>query len=158
MVTAETVRRLFDYDYLSGNLVNKGTDTTAGYIKIGNRFLTVEGSKYQAPRLVWLWHTGTMPVGNIKALNGDRLDTHIENLVDKRLRSLGPKAVHGKPFTRGVGYSRKRKQWKAYIRQDGKYINLGFFDNYDMAVLARVVYEEGEENQLTKKVTWYDNE
>lgn len=89
MITQDEVRRLFDYDPTDGALRWKvsrqrivrgavaGSDNGDGYIQI-----CVNGHRYLAHRLVWLFHHGSWPTHEIDHINRNRTDNRIENLRD----------------------------------------------------------------------------
>ncbi len=163
ILNAKTVRRLFDYDYLTGHLLHRTNNggvfvgSVAGYVKPCGRWITVERVKYPVRRLVWLWHNGTMPNGRILSKDKDQYDTHIENLVLKGGVTPRIPIVNGYSKFRGVTYSKKRGEWKACVRRKGMYSNLGYFSSYDLAVLARLTFED-EEKGNNLKVKYYEDE
>lgn len=89
--------------------------------------------------------------------NGDRLDNRKDNLrICTRQRNI----FNSKPSNRntsgfkGVGWDKRYNKWRARINVSGKEIFLGYFDNFDDAVEARVNAEKkyfGEYSYLNRK-------
>ena len=88
MLTQERVRELFDYDVETGNLIRKtnassrarigdvaGCEDGRGYL-----FTGISGKYYKNHRIVWLWHNGYLPEGEIDHINRNKIDNRIENL------------------------------------------------------------------------------
>jgi hypothetical protein len=99
----------------------------------------------EEPKLIWLHRQlAGEPRGKIEVdhVNADSLDnrmqnlrvcTHQQNLANRRLRSDNTSGV--------LGVSRVRGKWQAEIQVGGKGIYLGWFENKDDAVAARVYAE-----------------
>jgi hypothetical protein len=104
MITAMRLRELLDYDPDTGDLIWK---EARGPIKAGSiaghvtshpknppcRAVTIAKKGYYVHRLVWLWHTGSWPIGSIKHINGQCLDNRIENLKDTKAVAKPPRAL-----------------------------------------------------------------
>ena len=135
--SAEYIRRLFDYDPGTGNLiwkhrplsdfVNKrawsvrnsrfagkaaGSVQTNGYKKIG-----LDGAQHYAHRLVWAHQTGNWPSSEIDHINGNPLDNRIENLrLATRSQNMGNShSSKGSLRLKGVWFCRTRKKYKTAI-------------------------------------------
>lgn len=65
-----------------------------------------------------------------------RLSTRSQNLMNKGLHYKNTSGVTG------VSYDKNRQKWRAYINKDGKQINLGYYNDFNDAVIAR---RKGEE-------------
>ncbi len=147
-LTAERVRALLDYDPETGVFrwrlktcrkvvpgAVAGTFNGKGLLLIG-----VDGHRYVAARLAWLWMTGEWPKGQIACRNLDPGNIRWANLCDV---SASEKVMTTKPpanntsGVRGVCWARGRGQWNAYIGKDGRRITLGHFDRFSDAVAAR---------------------
>jgi hypothetical protein len=79
-ITQEMLRLHFAYDPSTGQFDRAngkacGWLTEKGYLRV--RFM---GAQYRVHRLIWLYHHGAQPIGEIDHINGDRLDNRISNL------------------------------------------------------------------------------
>ena len=121
-----------------GNIA--GTVTGHGY-----RVIKLDGNRYYAHRLSWLWHYGEFPKGQIDHINHNRLDNRIDNLRavsnqdNHRNETLSTNNSSG--FT-GVCFATREKRFRAHIKVDFKQIHLGHFKELSDAVLARIKAEE----------------
>jgi hypothetical protein len=142
-MTAERVRELFSYDPETGVFVWRVTlgnaavaGTTAGTIyKNGRRYITVEGQRYFAHRLAWLYVNGQWPTAQIDHRNRVRDDNRIANLREAtnqqncanrdvlKRNSLGVKGV--------VAYRGRKAntpiRYRARIRVNDRLIHLGYY-------------------------------
>jgi len=93
-----------------------------------------------AHRVIWALVKNQWPAGEIDHINGNRSDNRIENLrcvsfgENQRNRSIFKNNTSG---LCGVHWDKSRNKWKAVIHIGGKPKNLGRFDLFDEAVLAR---------------------
>lgn len=107
-----------------------------GYI-----YVTVNGTKYAAHRIVWEMHNGTIPKGmEVDHIWGIRHDNRISEL--RLVTSKGNKMNMAKRSdntsgTTGVTFCKKSNKWKAYVKQDGKLVHLGYFIDKAEAIAAR---------------------
>lgn len=92
-------------------------------------------------RIVWIMHNGEIPFGmHIDHINHNRKDNRIQNL---RLVTNGENHKNTKLYSRnssgvcGVSFSKWHNKWWARINVDGKFINLGMFDDINSAIEAR---------------------
>lgn len=141
MITAENVKDLFDYR--DGKLFWKetvnsravkgneaGTENTHGYRQAGYK-----GKLYLTHRLVWLWHTGEWPEGDIDHKFGNGLDNRIEKLRDvdhstNQVNRSGPQKNNG---TGVLGVRKKRNRFVASYRSK----DIGSFESIEQATAAR---------------------
>ena len=87
-------------------------------------------------RLVWLFHYGRLPVGQIDHINGIRSDNGIENLREVSVAENAKNQATPKNNTSGVaGVCRDGRGWRAQIGRGEKY--LGYFPTFEAAVAAR---------------------
>lgn len=105
----------------------------------GYRFIQVDGVKYQAHRLAFLFMTGSFPISQIDHVDGVcsnnrwsnlRLATNAENQQNVRRRN------DNKSGYIGVSWSRIDKKWRSRITSNGKQHWLGYFSSADEAYLA----------------------
>ena len=133
MVAQDLVKELFDYDP-EGFLVYKkrarsgvpagsraGSDSGNCY-----RVITINFRHYVAHRLIWLWHKGEWPVGQIDHINRKKRDNRIENLrtaSESQNRANSKRKVDNTTGFKGVRFHGGR--WYARIMVNGKSISLG---------------------------------
>lgn len=151
MITQSRLKELFHYDLETGlftRLVTiahnakagdiAGTVDSGGYIQI-----MVDGKRYQAHRLMWLWVTGEWPdeVDHINHVKDDnrwinlREVSRVENCRNQSLPKNNTSGICG------VYWYKASKKWMAYIRVSGKLIGLGLFENMLDAIEARKIAE-----------------
>lgn len=152
-VSVERVKDVLDYDPLSGQFVWK--IKTAKKIVVGTiagverataggtyRLIAIDGERYAAQRLAWLWCHGHWPV-QLTFKDGNTLNSAIDNLED-----IGARVVSNKGgkylYTRvdGVDYLAARLAWfhangewpKGMLRfRDGNIENLALANLRDVA-------------------------
>jgi len=111
----------------------------AGTVHVrGYRLVSIDGRKYRAHRLVWLYVRGEWPAQDIDHLNGDRADNRIENLrdVDKTVNMQNQRAASKNSATGLLGVAPSGKKWRAQIRVDGRVRYLGTHATPELASLA----------------------
>lgn len=121
---------------LAGNL-SKST----GYICI-----KYQGVTYKAQNIIWEMHNGKIPKGYlVDHDNHIRHDNEINNLnLIKKEDNLKNKLIgkNNKSGLMGVRWVAKRNKWVAYINDKGKTKHIGYFDERQEAVDARLTYEK----------------
>jgi hypothetical protein len=153
-VTAEEVKRLFDYDPDTGVFTRKAFPSkyTHGpigvpvgwYIK-GYLNVCIRRKNYRLCRLAWLYVYGTWPSNQIDHINGVRDDDRIANLRDATNQQNTRNSARQRDNTSGttgVYWHKRGLVWVASIRVSGKLIHLGTFKDYEDAVSARKTAEE----------------
>jgi hypothetical protein len=152
------LRELFAYDPATGRLIVKigSSRVKAGqevsdYAVNGYLRCSFDGFRVYAHRLVWAYHYGTWPDGQIDHIDGNRRNNAISNLRDathtinaqnernpRRNNNLGVLGVH---------YEVSRKKFKAQISIGHKCLCLGRFDTAEQAqsayVKAKRAYHDG---------------
>jgi hypothetical protein len=111
-----------------------GTKQSAGYIQIG-----IDGKKYLAHRLVFLYIRGSFPRGNVDHVNHIPSDNRFENLrsgSQSQNRANSRQPCTNTSGKKGVYYRRDYGNWFAQIHKDGKTIYLGIHDSIDQAAAA----------------------
>lgn len=112
-----------------------GTVGDQGYIKINT-----QGRVLRAHHLACLLMTGTMPVGDMDHINGDRADNRWSNLrrVTRRQNQMNQGIrTDNKSGCKGVSRRADTGKWHARITVEGKIILLGNYDDIEDAVKAR---------------------
>jgi hypothetical protein len=146
-ITAERLRYLLHYEPLTGvfrwristsNRMPVGTMAGAyshGYCTIG-----IDGCRYRAANLAYLYMTGEWPTAGIDHKDQDSTNDRWENLrladqsqnnANSRMRKDN---VSG---SRGVSWSRSKLKWRAYVSLNGKQFFCGYHDSIEDAKAAR---------------------
>lgn len=158
-LTAERVREVLDYNQETGELrwrISKkgivagkapGYENSAGY-----RVVCIEGRRYRAHRLAWLYMQGEWPVNEIDHINGVRNDNRAANLrdvsghVNQQNRRQAQRPAVPSPFNTGLlgtHFDRERQVFVAQIQNPvtRKQKNLG---RYATAAEAHQAYLEAK--------------
>lgn len=132
MATIDTVRlrEMLIYDPATGQFRNRESGRKVGHaLPTGYWQITFRNySPAYAHRLAWQYVFGEAPACDVDHINRDRSDNRIVNL---RLatRSLNHRNSDRKPSNKsgykGVSWSKQRRKWVAFIRVEGKSVNLG---------------------------------
>lgn len=112
-----------------------GSKNDRGYLQI-----MISGVRHRAHRLAFLYMTGEFPARHVDHINGDCSDNRWGNLRDVTIsqnasnRKLEARNTSG---IVGVYWNRWKRKWVAQVRQSGRNIYLGKFDNIEDAAKAR---------------------
>lgn len=112
-----------------------GHTDSAGYTKI-----SIDGVKYFAHRLVWLYVYGAWPLQNIDHIDLCRSNNKLSNLRDvgQSMNGLnGPVRRNNSSGYTGVSYDTRRQNWVAYVNQGRRKKHLGAYKTLTDAALAR---------------------
>ena len=107
--------------------------------RYGYWYITLDGKRYAAHRLVWLYIYGAWPLFCIDHVNRRRTDNRLINLREatsaenRQNLSLDKRNKSG---TRGVSFDALNKKWRASISVNGKAKNLGRFADKADAIAA----------------------
>ena len=152
MLTQARLKEVLNYDPETGVFTWKigrpkaPKGGVAGYLNWkGYWIVCVDRVKYRAHRLAWFYVYGCMPDGQIDHINHEKLDNRISNL-----RVVSNKVNHrnmGKPSNNtsgvvGVSWFKTRNKWVARIRDGKVYRCLGYFDDFNDAVEARLTAQK----------------
>lgn len=147
-LTAAEVRYWLDYDADTGIFTRRvhsgnvapgkiaGSRSGHGYIQI-----RVNGVKYVAHRLAWLFVYGAWPSAELDHVNLDKADNRIRNLREATREQNSwntPAYKSNSSGKKGVSFSQKMGKWQAQIRLDKKPEHLGYYDTIEAAHLAYV--------------------
>lgn len=141
------IRELLDYDPETGVFVwktkrrGKGTiGKPVGFVHPnGYLRICVDYRLYMAHHLAWLFIHGELPTKQIDHIDGDRLNNRASNLrLCNHAQNAGNRKVHrnSKTGVKGVSLIRSTGRFGAWIKVDGKSINLGSFQTIEEAGAA----------------------
>jgi hypothetical protein len=103
-----------------------------GYLSIG-----IDGERYGAHRLAWLYVHGSLPKQEIDHINRFRADNKIENLRESTpAENIYNRGVSRKNTSGYKGVTRSLKRWMALIKVAGKSIYLGTYTTKQEAAQA----------------------
>lgn len=140
------LQEILHYDPETGKftwLINPCKNIKAGAEAGSNaeyRYIKINGTRYAAHRLAWLYIYKEFPTMSIDHINGNFLDNKITNLRLATASQNGQNRYkahrnnsHGKL---GLTYDKTKKLWRARIGLDGKRIHLGKFKTQEAAYEA----------------------
>jgi len=147
ILTQARLKELLSYDPDTGLFKwkklrrGKSDGSIAGGINdLGYRFINLDREYHRAHRLAWLYVYGEWPKTSLDHINHSRADNRICNLreaphlVNCKNRTLRINNTSG--FT-GVTFIKRSRKWRAQIKVNNQFINLGLFINKDDAIEAR---------------------
>lgn len=110
---------------------------TAGGISSGYVMIKIDGRKYKAHRLAWLYVSGEWPSSDIDHINGCPLDNRIINLrlASNAQNQANKCRAHGKELPKGVRRLPSGR-FQSRIKVDGEAIHLGTYRSQEEAALA----------------------
>jgi len=142
-LTAEYLRELFTYDPETGAWTRNTSRSqhqagaVAGFFdERGYARIIIDGRRYRAHRLAWLYMTGEWPTEVADHKNGNKSDNRWDNL---RAATHGQNRANSRPGAnnicgvKGVYFDKKHKRFKAQMRRGGKTVNLGWFSTAEAA-------------------------
>lgn len=149
MLTQARLKELFAYCPETGIFVRliapgKRSDLVGKPIhtEITNRYvhLTVDGRRYKAHRLAWLYVHGMLPNGRLDHKDNKKDNNRIGNLREATPSQNEQNKLPNRANTsgvKGVYWNKCAKKWQAYIRKDGHQRYLGIFDDFTEAARIR---------------------
>lgn len=156
MITQERLKEKFEYDPTTGVFTRKASQRRSservgnleanGYLRIN-----IDGKKYLAHRLAWLFVYGVLP-NELDHVDGQRAHNAIANLreVSRTENCFNRTKREGTTSSR-KGVSRCQGKWQAEIKVGDKRIYLGRFEDEDAAAFA---YEEAAERYFGEFAKW----
>jgi hypothetical protein len=130
---------------------NAGGIGYEGYINI-----RVNGAKYRAHRLAWLYVHGSWPQMHIDHIDGIKSNNKILNLREcnrtQNMRNKGSSKNNNSGF-KGVSWKKDANKWVAQARLNGKKIYLGYFDIPQEANAAYQAFAKENHGEFYKDAT-----
>lgn len=149
-LTADRARELVSFDPETGvfvNRINRGNQIKVGSVLgsvsgNGYRLIALDGRRYNAHRVAWLYVYGQWPAGQIDHINGDKLDNRIANLRDVT-PSVNRENMRASPKSASLGIlgvhktrDSLRNPYQARIKVKGKQRSIGYFTTPEAAHAA----------------------
>lgn len=146
----DDLRSVLGYDPITGQFTwlpgtrNAGKSAGSLHKVLGYIEITHKSTRYYAHRLAWFMCYGSCPEF-IDHINGNRADNRIDNLrsVVKQENHYNMKCYStSRTQVTGVIFHKQSSKWRASITVDKKTIELGHFDDFVDAVMARKTAEQ----------------
>ena len=157
-ITASDLHKLLRYDEETGKLYwlerhpaptnwnERFANKEALATNNGRGYLTgsILDCQFLTHRVVWAMATGAWPVGQVDHINGIKTDNRRVNLrdvseVENKLNQRPPKCNTSGRI--GVCKHKPSGRWRATIKKNYKTIHIGYFDQFEDAVVARAQKE-----------------
>lgn len=143
MLTAERLHQLLAYDPETGVftwLVAKNRrikiGAVAGHLRDGAyRQIKIDGRRYEAHRLAFLYMTGAWPKGQVNHINSDKVDNRFVNLREATRPQNKANRRSAGGF-KGVYWHKRDRRWQVLITVAGTRRHLGYFDTAEAAHAA----------------------
>lgn len=143
---AERVRELFGYDPETGIFIyriarsNRHAGSQAGARRRdGYTTLSIDGTRYYAHRIAWLYVTGHWPKNDIDHADGDRTNNRWSNLRDatrsQNIANTSRRSTN-RSGIKGVFLNAQTRRWYSQITVNGLVHHLGHFDTREQAANA----------------------
>ena len=116
-------------------------DGGAGSINNGYVYIGVDGKKYYAHRLAFLYIDGAFPPGIVDHINRDRVDNRFNNLRYADHTLNGANRHDNNKFV-GVCWNRRDNRWAARVKVNNHLKPLGTFVTHLAACYARHAYDK----------------
>ena len=124
------------FEWRPGRRKVNGGDMAGFVTEGGYLHLCVDGERYQAHRLVWLYMTGEWPEQEIDHIDGDKLNNVFSNLrlCTRAQNSWNSKRpISNRSGVKGVSWDKRSGRWVAHVKCNGKQHFLGGFSSIEQA-------------------------
>lgn len=146
VLTRDRLLEVLDYNQETGIFIWKiklsargAVGKKAGTNTYGYNAINIDGVRYFAHRLAWLYVHGYWPKQEIDHIDRNRSNNSINNLrdVSRTVNALNnsPQLINSSGV-KGVTFCKDRNQWQAQINIMGKNITLGRYQSLDEAAIA----------------------
>lgn len=152
-ITQERLHELFEYrddGSLWWKIRPARSNPRAGTLhpKNGYRYVRCDGQRYREHRVVWMYHHGRWPIGDLDHRNRVRDDNRIENL-----REVSKSANQWNRDARGTSFYVRTGKWQAHIQMHGKLRGLGYFLTEEEAHQAYLVAKAARDVHIPDPMT-----
>lgn len=147
-ITQKRLQELLSYDPKTGLFINltqrsgnakkgnvAGCVHPKGYIAI-----VLDGKKYLAHRLAWLYVYGNFPEKDLDHVDETPSNNRISNLRlatnQENQHNRSNPSINNKSGFRGVSWGKKLQKWRARIKLNETYKHLGYFNTAEEAYEA----------------------
>jgi len=113
----------------------------AGAVNVRGYYdISIDGRKYVAHRLVWLYVTGQLPTHEIDHINGNRADNRFCNLRDvpRAINTQNRRQANARALSRLLGVSKHGEKWRARLQTSGVVSQLGTYNTPAQAYAAYI--------------------
>ena|ERR1019366_2572715 len=124
--------------YRDGSWNTRYAGNPAGRINGGYSEISIDGIRYLAHRLAWLYIHGEMPL-EIDHINRNRSSNEIGNLricETSQNHANAGRPSHNTSGYKGVSWCSRQRKWRAVIQNNSKQIYLGRFKEHEKACAA----------------------
>ncbi len=109
----------------------------AGYVNnYGYVCIRLDGKRYVAHRLAWMYEYGEFPSMCLDHKNGNPADNRISNLREATVSQNGANSKSRRYGLKGCHWDKVNKKWVAKLQKNGKSIHLGRFSSEQEAHIA----------------------
>lgn len=146
-ITAERLRYLLHYDPETGvfrwrvsTSHRMPVGSVAGANSHGYTTIGIDGRRYVASNLAWLYVTGDWPITGIDHRDQDKSNNRWGNLrlADQSQNNANSKTRRDSTSgVRGVSWDKEKGKWEAHVGWKGRKHHVGYFDSIEEASKAR---------------------
>lgn len=146
-LTADRVRELLRYSPSTGdfhwrvtNSARRPSGSLAGDLKpSGYVLIGIDGERYRAHRLAWLYMTGEWPSGQVDHRDRDRANNRWSNLrtaTNQQNQANAGVSRNSTSGVKGVCWNKQRQKWQAKLYVGTRQVHGGFYDDIEHAAAA----------------------
>lgn len=152
MINQKELKKILNYNSDTGvfkwleRTCGRKTNGMVGHKDVsGYLIITINGRRYRAHQLAWLYIYGYFPKGVLDHKNRKKSDNRIKNLKEtthqQNLRNSKINSNNKSDVT-GIDWYKPLLKWRARITLNGKTKYLGYFDNLGDAIKIRLKAEQ----------------